>query len=76
MTRTLSDKVRLNCRDCALSHGEMCQHEGHKQSYERKYGDSDFCGPEGRFFQRKSLFTRMQTTLTGEPYLNRAINKP
>lgn len=44
------------CADCLNGLDGLCYRgiKPFKQSYERRYTDSDFCGPRARFFHPKS----------------------
>lgn len=56
---------RIACGACLHSDDAMCVRgpKPFKQSYERFYDDSDFCGPDARFFVRRTLLNRLRTHL-------------
>jgi hypothetical protein len=62
------DGIKL-CRDCRYSDGPNCLRESrasgvpYSKSYERYYADSDFCGPDARFFARRSVRDRVRQFL-------------
>ncbi len=44
------------CSQCRYSKGDRCLRDGdYSQSYELTYTDSDFCGPNRRYFARRSM---------------------
>ena len=54
------DGIKL-CPDCLYSDGPNCLRESrasgvpYSKGYERRFTDSDFCGPNARFFTPRSI---------------------
>lgn len=64
--RRAPSTARIDCGLCVHAKGNRCFRDGDdfKQSYERRYTDDDFCGPDARFFKkRRSLIRRIFSAL-------------
>ncbi len=53
MRRAPEVESKSFCADCRFSDGDLCSKTGYRKTYERKYGDNDFCGPRGQWFEPK-----------------------
>lgn len=56
--------LALSCEGCGYAKGTRCTRDGdYSQSYERAYTDSDFCGPDRRYY-KQGIMSRLLTPTT------------
>ena len=60
-------QIAATCQTCLFAAGIRCHRDGdYLQSYETQFDDDDFCGPDRRYYRRRTFWRWVRQALSGK----------